>query len=443
MIEELRAAFRIGEPLTVDGTEIPAAVIAELLLHGPDAETGRVRALHLVGARVTGELNLAAAAIDCEIALERCEFEHTIVLQHATTQAVYLRGCAIPELDAEALQCPGLDMRDAAVSGNVWLQGARINGDLNLDRVTIGGFLSGNLLTVDWWFNGRDGLAVTGSTSLRGARLGGVDIRGARTSELTAELIRADTLWAAGIETTNIELRGARIAGELDMDDATVNGTIRLDEADVKRLVLRPKAAGAISLRNAQVGTLVDRPEEQRELQLDGLTYERLEPLPHSSTRTRLTWLGPAYLPQPYEQLANAYRRAGLEREAREVLRAKEALRHQTLGPLGKSWGWLQNHTVGFGYRPGRALAWLAALLAVGTAYFSLTKLPPTGTARQDWDPFLYSLDRILPMDIGYERNWLAKGWFGAKGVAVLLTACGWLLVSTVAAAIARTLKRG
>lgn len=83
-----------------------------------------------------------------------------------------------------------------------------------------------------------------------------------------------------------------------------------------------------------------------------------------------------AFSPAPYEQLAAALRHEAREQEARQILRRKERLRHRALGRLGTLWGAVRDATVGFG--PGRALAWLAVLLAAGTAYFDVADpVPP------------------------------------------------------------------
>lgn len=157
------------------GTErqVRGAVIAVLLLAGPAAPPGRVRALRLAGARVTGELDLTSAIIDCEIHCEVCSFSGVLSLRHATSPSVSLCGSSLPELSAEALRCPGLDMRDAVVEGNVWVQGSDITIDLNLDRARVGGWINGNLLTIGSWFNGRHGLSVGRFVSLAGARING------------------------------------------------------------------------------------------------------------------------------------------------------------------------------------------------------------------------------------------------------------------------------
>jgi hypothetical protein len=113
------------------------------------------------------------------------------------------------------------------------------------------------------------------------------------------------------------------------------------------------------------------------------------------------------------------------------------------MGPLGSIWGVIQDVTVGFGYRPGHALAWLVAVLTAATVYFDQVgplprATPSTGPA---WDPFLYTLDILIPLlSLGHDTAWNPTGW--AKAVTVMLMVTGWVLVTTVIAGVGRALKR-
>lgn len=108
---------------------------------------------------------------------------------------------------------------------------------------------------------------------------------------------------------------------------------------------------------------------------LDGSTYDPLEGRPEVRAGQRLGWLRRdprGYVPQPYEQLAAAYRAAGQPERARLVMIAKQWYRRRTLkNPLGKAWNWLLWATVGYGYRPRLAGVWL--LMLVGSAGQSST----------------------------------------------------------------------
>lgn len=70
------------------------------------------------------------------------------------------------------------------------------------------------------------------------------------------------------------------------------------------------------------------------------MTYDALaDPLPAAE---RVRWIrrtGDGYLPQPYEQLAAAYRKLGHEDEARTVLLARQRHRRTTLAPHVRVWG--------------------------------------------------------------------------------------------------------
>jgi hypothetical protein len=55
--------------------------------------------------------------------------------------------------------------------------------------------------------------------------------------------------------------------------------------------------------------------------------------------------------------------------------------RRRQLPWYGRAWSLLQEITVGYGYRPLRAGAWLVAFLGLGTVVFGLHHPPPlTGT---------------------------------------------------------------
>src|SRR5699024_10850375 len=98
---------------------------------------------------------------------------------------------------------------------------------------------------------------------------------------------------------------------------------------------------------------------------------------------------------------------------------------------------------VSYGYRPVRALLWLIVLIALGTTWFQFHELNPI-SAEEDpvWSPFLYTVDHMVPIvDLGQETTWRDVG--ASQWISLLLTASGWLLATTVAAGITRTLRRG
>lgn len=89
----------------------------------------------------------------------------------------------------------------------------------------------------------------------------------------------------------------------------------------------------------------------------------------------RIGWVsrGPyGYQPQPYEQLADYYRRSGHDDDVRRVLLAKQRHRRTTLSPPGRMASRVLDATVGYGYRPWLAAIWLVLLLTIGTTVYAI-----------------------------------------------------------------------
>ncbi|MBK3588063.1 oxidoreductase, partial [Streptomyces sp. MBT57] len=151
----------------------------------------------------------------------------------------------------------------------------------------------------------------------------------------------------------------------------------------------------------------------------------------------------PEYVPEPYERLATVLRGSGEDADAREVLLAKQRRRRETLPPAAKAWGFLQDWTVAYGYRPGRAAVWMAVLWAAGTAAFS--QYDPASIKNDEsplWNPALYALDLLIPViNLGQDGYWRMEG--GWQWAAAGLVLVGWVLATTVAAGASRLLRRG
>jgi hypothetical protein len=199
-----------------------------------------------------------------------------------------------------------------------------------------------------------------------------------------------------------------------------------------------------VVLDHARIGLLRDDPDRWPErLHLEGLTYETLHPRLPSGERLRWLARDPnGYQPQLYEQLAAMYTRTGQPGEALRVLHAKER-RQRSLKPvLGRVWGTLQDATVAYGYQPWRAVLWLAVLLTVGSVVYGAAP-PPALKAGEapHFNAVMYTLDLLLPIvDLGQQstRNPAgAQQWF-----SYFLVAAGWVLATTIAAAVARVLSR-
>jgi hypothetical protein len=180
-----------------------------------------------------------------------------------------------------------------------------------------------------------------------------------------------------------------------------------------------------------------------RQLRLSGLGYDALDP--HLSAAKRVQWLLrdiDGYLPQNYETLADMYRRHGDNVGARTVLLARERQHREDLAWYGQAWSRLQEITVGYGYRPLRAAGWLMAFLGTGTLVFGLHHPPAlSGLPHPAFNPLIYSLDLLVPLvNLGLRGTYDPQG--PQRWLAYLLIAVGWIFATTIAAGIARVLRR-
>ncbi|GGM16979.1 hypothetical protein GCM10010129_71440 [Streptomyces fumigatiscleroticus] len=127
---------------------------------------------------------------------------------------------------------------------------------------------------------------------------------------------------------------------------------------------------------------------------------------------------------------------------ARTVQLAKERRHRATLPAHARLWGWAQDITVGYGFRPVRAAAWLFSLMFLGTLAYALHHPTPLKAGEApDFNPLVYTLDLLLPIiDFGQGNAYSAHGWYQWLGYALIIA--GWLLATTVAAGITRAVSR-
>ncbi|WP_256104785.1 oxidoreductase [Streptomyces sp. ODS05-4] len=450
---------------------VRARVIAALLLGhaGPEGRdgAGAVPAVRLAGARVTGRLELAGAELACALHLEDCVIADGVNLTGALTRSICVRESELSGLHAQMARIGGrLDLRGCTVRGRVVLRNARIDGELVLDGAELshpeGKPLDAGGLEMGGGVWGQHGLVVDGGVRLRGARLpGGLFLDGARlraahgTAALQLEnaALAALHLGAGFTAEGGVSLRGARVEGEVSFAGAALGeGCTGVDLTRLRatELAFTPAAApaGPVRLQGCRVEILRDHPDAWPPVVgLQGFVYEWLDPRDDArdGTARRLAWLRrePEYSPQPYEQLAGWYRRVGHDDLARRVLLARQRRRRATLGPLERAWSRLLDVTVGFGYRPQRALLWVLLLTALGTAVFSAgTPKPVKPGEGAPFSPLVYALDLLVPLgNLGQRAAWYWPDGL-QRGTAYLLIAAGWLLTTALVAGVTRALSK-
>jgi hypothetical protein len=221
----------------------------------------------------------------------------------------------------------------------------------------------------------------------------------------------------------------------------------RIQTPELRFLGERP-ARGTVVLSGARVVNLMDRMDSwpgPGRLHMGGFSYENLVPRGPFPLAERLEWVTAAtaeYNPEPYERLATVLRSGGEDEDAREVLLAKQRRRRETLPPAAKLWGYAQDWTVAYGYRPGRALVWMAVLWAAASLAFAHANHPPIKSGEAPyWNPALFALDLLLPViDLGQVGFWQLRG--GWQWLAAAMILLGWILATTVAAGATRLLRR-
>ncbi|MDQ0777887.1 hypothetical protein QF026_006353 [Streptomyces aurantiacus] len=479
-----------GRPWGPERT-VRARIVCRLLLDGPPALDGRVSSLKLTGVRIVDALDLAGGGVEPYVEMKGCRFEQEILLPESRFTTLRLVDCAIPRLEAARLHTEGdLHLPRCRFHRGVRLTDAQIGTDLLLNQAVIHRDRRDIALSGDGMTIGQDlqaeMLESHGELSLRGAKVGvSLSLRGSRLAnpygrralnapQLTVE--RTLYLTPAGIgdpvlTSGRTPARGTRVQrfeceGGIRLDDGRFGDAVDFEQAgltlrddqevslrrvqvpELRFLGRRPRR-GRIVLNGARVVTLIDQATSwpgAGQLQMAGFQYEYLVPRGPFPLARRLQWVAaatPEYNPEPYERLATVLRNSGEDEDAREVLLAKQRHRRESLPLAAKLWGYAQDWTVAYGYRPGRAAVWMAVLWAATSIAFAHADHPPLKRGEHPpWNPSLFALDLLLPViDLGQAGFWqLRGGWQWLSAVVILL---GWVLATTVAAGATRTLRRG
>jgi hypothetical protein len=418
----------VGQALSAGGLQVDGGVS----FGGGFAATGEVR---LAGARLGANLTLAGAR-----------------LSNPAGTAVSLDRATVGHCDCQGLSCTGtFSMIGVSIASELNLARAHLDaGTGHLALAGDGAVMDGRLVLT--------GLTSAGELNLRNARIGrafllmGASFRrpGETALRMSGAQVSGDMICGGVTVTGGIRLTGAVIGGRLNLDDLRISnpGGIALSARAVQagQLLLRPAepVQGIVDLAHARIEILIDDPATwPGQLVLDGMTYQALEPrLPATE---RLRWLArdPAgHQAQPYEHLAAHYAGQGEPEQARTILLARERVERQAASRPVRLWGFVQDVTLGYGYRPWRALAWLAVLLIAGSVAFTID--PPAAlqaSAAPHFNPVIYTLDLLLPLvDLGQRHAFNPSGV--AQWLSYGLIAAGWILATTVAAAAARVLRR-
>ncbi|OLR90965.1 translocation/assembly module TamB domain-containing protein [Actinokineospora bangkokensis] len=396
------------------------------------------RAVHLDGTQIRGGLDAREA-----------RFAGQVRLVDVTVQATALfDGSVLNNRDGDAVEgrrftCGGnLNLRGVLVFGSVLLPGATVAANLDL---------RGSRLL-------RPGHFPDGTTKPL------LDLRVARIGRDLICAADGPTPFAASGEIRARRAEVGRMANFAGAELGAGRTTVALNAFGVRTLELdvrvRSVPRGRIDLRYAECATLGDNGTFWRAeggIDLEDFRYDALStPIgldDDAAVAERLSWMRAAmfgvYRPGPYDQFAAVLRASGTEELAARVLVEKQRLRYRALadgarlGPGVRLWSLLQRLMVGYGYRPARALAWLLVFLVLGSVWFGAHDAPEIANTDDQihWNPVLYTLDLLVPIvDFGHKNKWAVAG--ASQWISASLIALGWVLATTVAAGVTRTLRR-
>ncbi|WP_238413096.1 hypothetical protein [Saccharothrix deserti] len=430
----------IGGYLRLSGAEIGRRdVVEELADHTGEVVHRIPVALHADGIQVGGDLEARGAVNggfhgdgEHDTALKaygQVRLVDAHVRGSASLSGVQLHGPGIDVLFADRLRIGGtLFLRDLRAQGSLRLQNAEIGSTLDCSGAsllaprrrpdgTVKPSLDARVATI-----GKDFLCSHGFSAA-----GGVRIRLAEVGKMAT-------------------FAGARLGGP--GSDIALNAY----GLTVSQLVLRLSEdripIGRVVLTRVTAATVTDGPglwAATGGVDVEDFTFRSISSTPHVDVRTRLRWLRevqPDFAPGPYEQLAAVYRDGGEEELAQFVQLEKQHRRYSELGVAGRVWGFLQRWTVGYGYRPWLAIAWLTAFWLFGSGWFLGHEMPKLNDDESpSWNAWLLSMDLLIPIvDLGQDGKWRFSG--ASQWISSTLIAVGWILASTAAAGAARVLKR-
>jgi hypothetical protein len=475
-----RGDFALGgsSMLSNDPTNDPAN--AESWIHDRDVRAELIRwmcadpdtsqqidpgGIRLLGARITGPLNLSQMHIPFPIVLRNCAMPERMTFAATRIPSLDLGGCHIGELNAAGIEVENdlkLDSRFKA-DGEINLFEARIGGSLTSSGHFKSSALDGDLFdpkNVDRRAFYALQMRVGGGVIFRDVHMdGGVELSG---TTIGADLVLDGSFLNPG--KTTIDASSTDIAGNVDvgyglpfLSDGLVSfvtskiGTdFFVAQATFSGGTHEPHGldASGMSVKNALVLTNVSLPNgaflnltgvtaealiddeaswpAPGNLLLDGFTYSQFSQVGPSNApgdaNTRLRWLRlqPGFHPQPYHQLAKVLSESGDEPGAIQVMIASDDARYSRFGLLGRIWGAFLNTTIGYGYQPLRAIVWSFAVVILGSLVVAIGKRAsvmrfkwPDRTPLPSEDPtvglhpILYSIDVFVPfINLRQEQHW-------------------------------------
>ena len=456
---DLRNEF--GPALSADGLQVEQGMF---LRNGFTATgAGEMGAVRLLGAHIGGNLVCNGAR------LVNNSGPALIADSLQVGQDMYLRG----EFTAIGSDKVGAVRLLGAHIGQLECDGARL---VNNSGPAL--YADGLQVSQDMYLRGKFtaiGSGEDGAVRLLGAYVGGeIDCSGARLRNNSGPALIADSLqvsqdiflrgWFTAFGSGKVgavRLRSAHIGGQLDCSGATLGNdsgpALAADGLQVGQdMFLRNGFAaigGGTDVAVDLTGTGVDgallfdldglkhATDSDRRLALDGLTYGGVPELVSAEDWLELLRHGTrSYAAQPYQQLAAGYRALGDDRRARQILMAQrdDQLDRADTHWSERLWGRITKVTLGYGYKPWRALWFLFGVVVVSFvlavvlgAHGALAQTDKTATPGRSCtvvQQVSVGLDLNLPVGTSVARADCDLTRDSASVAAASLAVAGWVL---------------
>jgi hypothetical protein len=491
----------IGGQLSFDGAEL--ASDSGPALHGDNLRVDQGMFCRAVGEHrftATGEVNLVAAHIAGAVSFEGAELANDSGPALNGSGLRVDQGMFCRPVGEHRFTATGeVRLLAAHIGGQLSFAGAELAN-------ASGPALNAFDLQVDQgmycWPAGEQRFTATGGVNLVRAHIGGqLSFAGAELANDTGNALNASGVQvdqgmycdAVGehrfAATGGVNLFGAHIAGQLSFEGAEIaNGggglvldleSARVDAELFMGFVARP--VGGIDLTASGLGRVFDSEATwPTSLRLRGCVYSdisamedaespgaqrrlltrlwwRIRPRSSPDVHRRLRWIRLAedggvaasdhdgYAPQPYTQLMTYYRREGRDGDARRVGFERERRRRSQLHAPGQVWNLFLRLTVGYGYKPLRALLLLGMLLIVGTLVFTSLhghgEIQALKTSHPPFVALIYTLDRLIPVvSFGLRDDFALRA--AAQWWAFAYTLLGWALTVAVLAGLNAAVRR-
>jgi hypothetical protein len=374
---------------------IRAELLAWLLSDAEASKLVHPSGVGVAAARIVGKLNLSYLEVTHPLTLLDCSISDGVDLSYAWVKSIDLRRSWTGRIDGDL---------------------SKVHGDLDLP---MGRFDSVSLFRTE----------IEGNLDCSASRLTGDPPLAAALATINGDVVLHDGVETAGV----IDLRLAKIGQSLSVNHARFIGHgengLNAERAAIGGTLywvdVTKTARTELDLSNAHAASLWDDEKSwpaPGNLYLDGFVYQDFAGGP-ADELTRLRWLQlqPLALqaqPQPYRQLAQALRADGREGGAVQVEMAREDALTRYGGMTLATWLWREalRITIGYGYRPLRAMWWILGFVLLGAVLFKwgygAGLIAPTeesayhafigsGAPPHHYPPFsslVYSLENFLPV---------------------------------------------